>query len=85
MHSVCVLLVLILIFLTVYTFWSLYSATNSSGQVKQRKCSYFCDILSKKGFCTDIYLQYLFFKYKFFIFSNSVLLFDFYTVHKVII
>ena len=83
MHSVCVLLVLILIFLTVYTFWSLYSATNSSGQVKQRKCSYFCDILSKKGFCTDIYL--LIFQIQIFIFSNSVLLFDFYTVHKVII
>jgi hypothetical protein len=56
MHSICVLLVLVLIFLTVYTCWSLYSATNSSGQVKQRKCSYFCDILSNRGFCTDIYL-----------------------------
>ena len=68
MHSVCVLLVLILIFLSVYTFWSLYSATNSSGQVKQRKCSYFCDILSKKGFCTGIYL--LIFQIQIFIFPT---------------
>jgi hypothetical protein len=39
--------------------------------------------LSKKGFCTDIYL--LIFQIQIIIFSNSVLLFELYSVHKVII
>ncbi len=47
-------------------FLKFVQCKNSSGQVKQRKCSYFCDMLSKKGFCTDYYL--LIFQIQIFIF-----------------